>query len=664
MDTVTEATTKIPFVPVILAPAGNRQAFLAALAAGADAIYCGLKQYSARMTAKNFTIETLKPLADLAHDRSVEVYIALNSLLKPDDLNRTLAIIGQLERIIRPDALIVQDLALVALARQAGFSGQLHLSTLANVGFPSALSPVDNLLGIHRVVIPRELTIDEIKQMATACPPEFDLEIFIHGALCYAVSGRCYWSSFLGGKSGLRGRCVQPCRRLFTQKKQRERFFACRDLSLDVLVKVLRPIEKIKAWKIEGRKKGPHYVYYTVSAYRMLRDEGTDTKIRRAAVKLLERALGRPGTHYHFLPQRPRNPIDISARTGSGMLIGSTQGPARLPYVKLREDLYRGDFIRIGYEDQPWHHRIRVNRAIPSRSKLYYKPKAGKLPPKGTPAFLTDRQEPALGEMIHRLENVMALPLPALSRKSAVPATLLRPVEKRPKPMEMHVYPSMGKEKTSPNDGIWLFSGTLSKLPNHRLIELWFWVPPVIWPQTEEAMKRRIQGVIARGGRRFVLNAPWQTALFPLVEGLNLWAGPFCNLANPLAVQMLIDLGFKGAIVSPELDKSACLSLPQQSPLPLGIIASGNWPLCLSRIVSDQLKIDQAFISPKRETAWIAQHDDTYWMYPNWQIDLTSHRQLLLKVGYTLLVHMIDPPPAGLEMKKRPGLWNWSTGLQ
>ena len=90
------------------------------------------------MTAKNFTIETLKPLADLAHDRSVEVYIALNSLLKPDDLNRTLAIIGQLERIILPDALIVQDLALVALARQAGFSGQLHLSTLANVGFPSA----------------------------------------------------------------------------------------------------------------------------------------------------------------------------------------------------------------------------------------------------------------------------------------------------------------------------------------------------------------------------------------------------------------------------------------------------------------------------------------------------------------------------------------------
>ena len=451
---------------------------------------------------------------------------------------------------------------------------------------------------------------------------------------------------------------------MFTQDKRRERFFACRDLSLDVLVKVLRPIEKIKAWKIEGRKKGPHYVYYTVSAYRMLRDEGTDAKIRRAAVKLLERALGRPGTHYHFLPQRPRNPIELSARTGSGMLIGSTQGPARHPYVKLREDLFREDFIRIGYEDQPWHHRIRVNRAIPSRGKLYYKSKVGKLPPKGTPAFLTDRQEPALGEMIHRLESEMALPLPALSQKSTVQATLLWSVEKPPKPMELRVFTSLGKEKPSPNAGIWLFSGTLSKLPNHQLNAFWFWLSPVIWPQTEETIRCRIQRVIARGGRQFVLNAPWQAALFPSVKGLNLWAGPFCNLANPLAVQMLIDLGFKGAIVSPELDKSACLSLPQQSPLPLGIIVSGNWPLCLSRIISDELEIDQAIISPRRETAWITQHDETYWMYPNWQIDLRSHRRVLLKAGYTLLIHMIDPPPAGIEMKKRPGLWNWSTGLR
>ena len=108
--------------------------------------------------------------------------------------------------------------------------------------------------------------------MAAQCPDDLGLEVFVHGALCYAVSGRCYWSSYLGGKSGLRGRCVQPCRRFYHQKSQNGRFFSCYDLSIDVLVKVMLDIPAIHAWKIEGRKKGPHYVYYTTRAYQLLRD--------------------------------------------------------------------------------------------------------------------------------------------------------------------------------------------------------------------------------------------------------------------------------------------------------------------------------------------------------------------------------------------------------
>ncbi len=269
--------------PGILAPAGNQDAFLAALAAGADAIYCGLKRFSARMAAKNFSIKSLRPLADLARQQSTQIYIALNSLIKPDEIEDTLSLIEKLEKTIQPDALIIQDLGMTKLARMAGFSGQLHLSTLANATFVDGLKPIKSKIGIHRVVIPRELSIDEIKLMAANCPPGPDLEIFIHGALCYAVSGRCYWSSYLGGKSGLRGRCVQPCRRVFAQKDQKQRFFSCQDMSLDVLVKVIRPIKQIKAWKIEGRKKGPHYVYYTTTAYKMLRDEGKDSKIRKSA---------------------------------------------------------------------------------------------------------------------------------------------------------------------------------------------------------------------------------------------------------------------------------------------------------------------------------------------------------------------------------------------
>jgi putative protease len=113
--------------PEILAPAGNKASFLAALAAGADAIYCGMKDFSARMVAKNFTMEDLVSLTHLAHDKGTKVYIALNSLLKPDDLKEAGRRLDILERTVHPDALIIQDLSLIQLARQTEFSGELRL---------------------------------------------------------------------------------------------------------------------------------------------------------------------------------------------------------------------------------------------------------------------------------------------------------------------------------------------------------------------------------------------------------------------------------------------------------------------------------------------------------------------------------------------------------
>jgi U32 family peptidase len=246
-----------PHPPEILAPAGNRAAFLAGLAAGADAIYCGLKSLSARMEAKNFSLEELASLVRLAHDRDVKVYVTVNVLLKPDELDRAGRLIDDLGRHVKPDALIVQDLGVVALARQTGFEGEIHLSTLANVGFPQSLGFIARKLPVNRVVIPRELSIDEIKAMAAACPESMGLETFVHGALCYGVSGRCYWSSYMGGKSGLRGRCVQPCRRHYRQEGRTARAFSCQDFSVDVLVKILGQVTKVRGWKIEGRKKGP-----------------------------------------------------------------------------------------------------------------------------------------------------------------------------------------------------------------------------------------------------------------------------------------------------------------------------------------------------------------------------------------------------------------------
>ena len=214
--------------PEILAPAGDKNSFLAAIAAGADAIYCGLKIFSARMEADNFGIEELARLAKLAKTKNIKVYIAFNSIIKESELKKVYKILTKLCKYVDFNALIIQDIAMIELAKQAGFKKEFHLSTLGNCTFPSGLKTAKQL-GFKKIVLPREFTIDEIKDMAQKTPEGIELEIFIHGALCYCISGRCYWSSWFGGKSSLRGRCVQPCRRLYEQKGQRKQHFSCLD---------------------------------------------------------------------------------------------------------------------------------------------------------------------------------------------------------------------------------------------------------------------------------------------------------------------------------------------------------------------------------------------------------------------------------------------------
>ncbi len=125
--------------PAILAPAGSRASFLAALAAGAEAVYCGLKAFSARMEAKNFSLNELGALTELAHAKGTRVFVALNTLITPGELEAAGRLLDQLNRYVHPDAVIVQDLAMAGLVRQTGFAGEVVWSTLANVSFPAAL---------------------------------------------------------------------------------------------------------------------------------------------------------------------------------------------------------------------------------------------------------------------------------------------------------------------------------------------------------------------------------------------------------------------------------------------------------------------------------------------------------------------------------------------
>lgn len=656
----------IPRKPEILAPAGDVQSFLAAMAAGADAVYLGLKHFSARMQADNFGSTELSRMVELANANDRRIYVAFNTLVKPEDIPAAGRLLARLARDVNPHGLIVQDPGVLDLARQAGYTGGLFLSTLANVTHPAALKAARDM-GATRVILPRELSIDEIRQIAANCPDDLELEMFIHGALCWCVSGRCYWSSYMGGKSGLRGRCVQPCRRLYTQRGHAGRFFSCLDLSLDVLTKTLVDIPHLSCWKIEGRKKGPHYVYHVVTAYRMLRDNPNDPQARKDAERILEMALGRPSTRARFLPQRSVEPTSPDSQTSSGKLVGKIQiDQEGRPFFKPHIELLAQDYLRVGYEDESWHSTLPVFRRTPKAGTLTLRLPRHKTPKAGTPVFLIDRREPELLKIIGEWKR-------ELDRcKGAVPAAvdfvphLPRPVQPRRRPdMKLRASLPHGMEtrrKRSSIMGLWLSPRSVREVSRTVAPNITWWLPPVIWPDEEDLWKRIIREALRNGARHFVCNAPYQVALFD-DRNPDLVAGPFCNVANPLTLAILARLGFSAAFVSPELNGQELLSLPRQSPIPLGIVLNGFWPMGIGRHDPLGIKPNEPFQSPKGEVFWTRRYGQNTWIYPAWPLDISSHRPELEAAGYSFFAFMEENPPKSVPSTTRPGLFNWDGEL-
>ena len=688
-------------IPEILAPAGDMDAALAAFAAGADAVYLGLKHFSARMQAENFGLTDLARLADLARAENRKIYIALNTVLKSEDLAPAGRLIFRLARDVKPHALIVQDLGAMDLARQAGFAGELHLSTLANVTHPVALAEAARL-GASRVILPRELTIDEIRQTCAAAPAGLNLELFVHGALCYCVSGRCYWSSYLGGKSGLRGRCVQPCRRMYTHKNREGAFFSCLDLSLDLMAKTLLDIPNLASWKIEGRRKGPHYVYYVTTAYKMLRDNPDDPQVKKAVDDILSMALGRPATRGRFLPQHEAPVTNPDGQAASGLFVGKVlrQGPlppaqgagqakaakktpgrgkdaAAAPHlidVIPRLELLPGDYLRVGLEDEHSHFTTTVTRRVPKGGTLTLRPK-GPLPKSGTAVYLLDRREPELTAALKTWQTRLnAQPARAPGRAVAWEPALPAPVSgKGSQVIILRSTIPHGKDTRTGRhsqtlNGLWLSRRTAEEVSRTVAPRISWWLPPVIWPDEEQLWQELITQVLRHKAKYFVCNAPWQMELLRRAAGerladLEITAGPFCNVTNPLAINTLAQAGFSQAIVSLELSGEEILALPALSPLPLGVVLSGFWPLGLSRHKQSPKLLGSALISPKRETLWTRQYGQNLWIYPAWPLEITAKKDSLVQAGYTTFVHIHEHPGREIPEAERVSQFNWDIGL-
>lgn len=647
--------------PAILAPAGDKTTFLAAVAAGADAIYCGLKLFSARMEAANFSIEELSRLSRLARSRQIDVHIAFNTLIKESETPKALRLLSKLQQHVIFDALIVQDPAVISLARQAGITQDLHLSTLGNLSSPAGLKSARNA-GFSQVVLPREFSLDDIRTMAAQTPEDMGLEVFVHGALCYGISGRCYWSSWFGGKSALRGRCVQPCRRMYQMKSEKHRYFSCMDFSADVLAKVLKEIPRVHTWKIEGRKKSPHYVYYTIKAFQLLRD---DPSRKKEALTYLDYALGRPFTHYNLLSHRIQNPLDHQDVTQSGLFLGRIKNPAA-PFFITKDALFPEDLLRIGNEEDAFHTIQKVTRSVPQKGKFTLPRQLRHKVRKDAPVHLIDRRTNELTREISVLdaeladmEKILVRPAPHTDVSDKNPLNTRRRTRQHITDIRVS-RKSQAQAQKSGASGIWISGSRYSTRFDKTT---WLWLDPSIFPEEEILCRQYITTALKKGARHFVLNAVWQISLFDNPAPLDLWAGPFCNIANSLAIQELKTLGFSGAIVSPELDKNTFLSLPESSVLPLGVVIEGNWPLAVSRTLSPGLSPGDFFMSPKKEGAWVTRSNNLNYIFPNWPLDLTAHRKTLAQAGYTCFITLEEPVPKNVSLKNRPGLWNWDLTL-
>ena len=263
--------------PEILAPAGSAEALLAAIRCGADAVYLGGGAFNARANARNFTRDALAQAGRQCKSHGVKLYFTLNTLLSDQELPQALALAREALRA-GAHAIIVQDLGLLRRLHESYPALPLHASTQCSVQTAGGMALL-KALGASRCIVPRECSREELAVLADTAPLE--LEAFVHGALCMSVSGQCLLSFALGGRSGNRGACAQPCRLPWAVDNGQSAADSCglslKDLSL--LDEIGRPpLNRMAALKIEGRQKRPEYVAAAVTAFRHALD-GTDSPV-------------------------------------------------------------------------------------------------------------------------------------------------------------------------------------------------------------------------------------------------------------------------------------------------------------------------------------------------------------------------------------------------
>lgn len=352
----------------LLAPAGDMERLVSAVRYGANAVYLAGKSFGMRAAPQNFGERELEQAIAFCHENGVKVYVTCNTLPRNGELSelpKFLSLCGELG----VDAFIISDLGVLSMAKQYAPRVDRHISTQTGiVNYEAARTCFE--LGASRVVLAREVTLQEIAEIRAKTPPELELEAFVHGAMCVSFSGRCLLSNYMTGRDANRGQCAQPCRweYFLTEKERPDRHFTIVQEEKGAYIfnsNDLRMIEHIPelaaagvtSLKIEGRAKSAYYVASVTSAYRQAIDffeERPGQPLPPEILEETEKISHREYSHGFYFGGEPGQTPDRSQYTRKYELAAVCEG-RRGEYIKLRERnrFFRGEIVDILQPGKP-----------------------------------------------------------------------------------------------------------------------------------------------------------------------------------------------------------------------------------------------------------------------------------------------------------------------
>ncbi len=577
----------------ILSPVGNREMLHAAVRSGADAVYLGAKEFSARRNAENFDSEELKNAIEYCHIRGVRVYLTLNILIKDNEMGDafSLALTAQNLGI---DGIIVQDLGLARILHEKIPSLKLHASTQMSVHSPSALSLLKSL-GFTQVVAAREMSKAELEALCKKAKElGITVEVFVHGALCMCMSGQCLMSAFLGSRSGNRGLCAGPCRLPFKVPNGTGYDLSLKDLSLLEYITELYKMG-VRSFKIEGRMKRPEYVAAATAACRQALDSGrVETELGDTLKNVFSRSGFTDGYYKNALGKamfgiRTKDDV-LSADKAFPLLHELYRNERKNVPIKINAEILKDKPIKITLGDG--ENTVTVEGEIPTiaQKKPLNTEDAEKSINKlgSTPYFATDTDI-----SLHSGLFVSASELNSLRRQATEKLNLKRaevnrelqdatytPQKTQPtKSISPKIVVRFENKDQIPQDisGISAIIFPLENEPDFKTdLPLIADIPRGII--SEEKIAERLR-LFKQKGFTAALCGNLAAVELAKSEGFQVIADTGLNIANSEALKTAELLGISAAVISAEeaiKDSSAiCRTIPK------GIIAYGNIPLML-----------------------------------------------------------------------------------